>query len=46
MHSIRRTFIGPSLLQKIQRNRAISNTFHNDLEKRNPHQSKSWRRRL
>jgi hypothetical protein len=46
MRRIRRTFSGPSVLQKTTESRsAISNTFHNGMEKRNLHQSKIRRRR-
>jgi len=37
--------IGPSVLPKTtESHSAISNRFHNDMEKRNPYQSKSRRR--
>jgi len=40
MRSTRRTLRRPSVLPKTQRNgAAISNTFHYDMEKRNPYQS-------
>jgi hypothetical protein len=44
IRSIHRTFRGPFVLLKTQRS-GISNTFHNDMEKRNPYQSKSRRQR-
>jgi hypothetical protein len=46
MRSTRRTLRGPSVLLEdtMESRSAISNTFH-DMEKRNPYQSKSRRRR-